>query len=439
MAIDAFIMGSSPRDELIRSSVTPIMPQNYKIKTLSGEEPFSEDCPCKVPRGDYDSMTIALIELTFRYAAKVMVAVSCDEVEYSPVNYSIAEKSIENMKNTLPPEYCSEVIERYEYAEMKILDYIESGDDSTENIIQQCWFLSKLDVCYRKDKYPRDASSFFTPAEPEITKELFEMINLFRTEFLPKVMTSESSVVFNPNFGYGERLVCETDCDIIIDNSLIDLRTDAVMSYPKAKILKELTYIMMTEINKKCGQNSFELDRILFFNARFGETEVVALHDIPPEKYHNAVEKMMIVTEARYKKNNTASIKTFELDMKPDAVASLNKKEEQFNDNAPTDFDINVNLMEQPQKKLYTSFSDTMDISNHPQIKKAGYTDGYNQTYEEESHHRKKPLIRKLTSMIIAGILVIVAVIILQKVITENFGNYNSFTDILKKLFGGIG
>lgn len=437
MAIDSFIIGDSPRDELIRSSITPILPQSFKLRTLSGDEPFSADCPCRVPRGDYDSMTIALIELTFRYAAKVIVAVACDDLEYSPINYSIAEKCIENMKETLPSEYCSEIVERYEYASMKILEYIDSGDDSTENIIRHCWFLAKLDVCYRKDAYPRDVSMFFTPAEPEISRELFDMLNIFRTEFLPKVMTPESSVVFNPNFGYAERLVCETDCDIIIDNTLIDLRTDSTLSYPKAKLLKELTYIMMTQVNKRCGQAFFELDRILFFNPRFAETEILALDDIPTEKYNNAVEKMMIVTEARYKKNNTASIRTFELDMKPDAVTKFSKRQEPFIDDSPTDFDINVDLMGQPKNKLFGSFSDTMDISGKPLTKNASYTDGYTQTYTEETTHRKKPLIRKLTSVIIAGVIVIVAVLILQKVITDNFGNYNSFTDILKKLFGG--
>lgn len=425
MAIDSFVMGNSPRDELIRDTIKSALPQKSSFRTLSGKEPFSDDYICRVTASDTDKMTAALIELSFRYAAKIVVAVSCDEVDYSPIDYSVAEKSIDNMKQRLSTDYYEEVAERYDYAAMKIQDFIEHGEDNYGNIIQHCWFLAKLDVCYRQGVFPSDVNQFFTPADSATVKELFELINLFHTDFLPKIITPYSKVVFNPDFGYGECLVGEVDCDMIVDSSIVDLRTGLGVGYPKTKVIKSLTYEMLTEINKECNEQVFDIDTLIFYSARYGEIEVFSVEEIPTEKFRSCVEKMMIVTEARYK-NQKNPLPQFVPDMKFEDIEIQNSADN-------TNGGEYVNISSKPHQHS-TPFADTIDITAQPPHQVPPHSEYYDDGYNQVVPKQRRKFIRKLVIIVLIFTLIIVGVLVVQRWYADNV-QFSSFKDILNYFF----
>lgn len=404
MAIDSYLYGNTANDEMIMSAVSSIVPNEDLFSTLSGNEPFSSQYKLYVPMRVKGDMSHILIELAFHYIAKVIVAAYCNDTNCNPFENSIAERSIRNLQPKIEISYFQEVYERYEYATMQLQNYIDGEDNSTNNIIQHCFFLAKLDICYRKAAIPSDLSQFFTPATPDEVIEIKEMALKFGKSFIPRVLRPESKIIFNPNFGFGECLIGETECDMIIDKTIIDLRTDIGTSYPRDRVTKSMVHFLLTEINRDFGnkENAFPIDNLVFYSARYGETEILSLEDIDQYDITKAVNKFTLATNAEHKFNQMIA------------------KEKYKNAPRPN----NVNSQEQYYSHSKQSRNDDIDRQD--------YNDGYNQVVRK----KKKHTFRKVLILIIVLSLLTIGFVYLKDYYVMNYGNDFAIESILHNLFG---
>ncbi|MEE3439048.1 hypothetical protein [Ruminococcus sp.] len=404
MAIDSYLYGNTANDEMIMSAVSSIVPNEEMFSTLSGNEPFSNQYKLYVPMRVKGDMSHILIELAFHYIAKVIVAAYCNDTNCDPFENSIAERSIKNLQPKIEKSYFQEVYERYEYATMQLQNYIDGEDNSTNNIIQHCFFLAKLDICYRKAAIPSDLSQFFTPATPDEVIEIKEMALKFGKSFIPRVLRPESKIIFNPNFGFGECLIGETECDMIIDKTIIDLRTDIGTSYPRDRVTKSMVHFLLTEINRDFGnkENAFPIDNLVFYSARYGETEILSLEDIDQYDITKAVNKFTLATNAEHKFDQMIA------------------KEKYKNTPRPN----NINSQEQYYSHSQQSRNDDIDRQD--------YNDGYNQVVRK----KKKHTFRKVLILIIVLSLLTIGFVYLKDYYVMNYGNDFAIESILHNLFG---
>lgn len=404
MAIDSYLYGNTANDEMIMSAVSSIVPNDDLFSTLSGNEPFSSQYKLYVPMRVKGDMSHILIELAFHYIAKVIVAAYCNDTNCNPFENSIAERSIRNLQPKIEKSYFQEVYERYEYATMQLQNYIDGEDNSTNNIIQHCFFLAKLDICYRKAAIPSDLSQFFTPATPDEVIEIKEMALKFGKSFIPRVLRPESKIIFNPNFGFGECLIGETECDMIIDKTIIDLRTDIGTNYPRDRVTKSMVHFLLTEINRDFGnkENAFPIDNLVFYSARYGETEILSLEDIDQYDITKAVNKFTLATNAEHKFDQMIA------------------KEKYKNAPRPN----NVNSQEQYYSHSQQSRNDDIDRQD--------YNDGYNQVVKR----KKKHTFRKVLILIIVLSLLTIGFVYLKDYYVMNYGNDFAIESILHNLFG---
>lgn len=386
------------------SAVSSIVPNEDLFSTLSGNEPFSSQYKLYVPMRVKGDMSHILIELAFHYIAKVIVAAYCNDTNCNPFENSIAERSIRNLQPKIEKSYFQEVYERYEYATMQLQNYIDGEDNSTNNIIQHCFFLAKLDVCYRKAAIPSDLSQFFTPATPDEVIEIKEMALKFGKSFIPRVLRPESKIIFNPNFGFGECLIGETECDMIIDKTIIDLRTDIGTSYPRDRVTKSMVHFLLTEINRDFGnkENAFPIDNLVFYSARYGETEILSLEDIDQYDITKAVNKFTLATNAEHKFNQMIAKGKYKNAPRPN----------------------NVNSQEQYYSHSKQSRNDDIDRQD--------YNDGYNQVVRK----KKKHTFRKVLILIIVLSLLTIGFVYLKDYYVMNYGNDFAIESILHNLFG---
>lgn len=386
------------------SAVSSIVPNEDLFSTLSGNEPFSSQYKLYVPMRVKGDMSHILIELAFHYIAKVIVAAYCNDTNCNPFENSIAERSIRNLQPKIEKSYFQEVYERYEYATMQLQNYIDGEDNSTNNIIQHCFFLSKLDICYRKAAIPSDLSQFFTPATPDEVIEIKEMALKFGKSFIPRVLRPESKIIFNPNFGFGECLIGETECDMIIDKTIIDLRTDIGTSYPRDRVTKSMVHFLLTEINRDFGnkENAFPIDNLVFYSARYGETEILSLEDIDQYDITKAVNKFTLATNAEHKFDQMIAKGKYKNTPKPN----------------------NVNSQEQYYSHSKQSRNDDIDRQD--------YNDGYNQVVKR----KKKHTFRKVLILIIVLSLLTIGFVYLKDYYVMNYGNDFAIESILHNLFG---
>lgn len=404
MAIDSYLYGNTANDEMIMSAVSSIVPNEDLFSTLSGNEPFSSQYKLYVPMRVKGDMSHILIELAFHYIAKVIVAAYCNDTNCNPFENSIAERSIKNLQPKIEKSYFQEVYERYEYATMQLQNYIDGEDNSTNNIIQHCFFLAKLDICYRKAAIPSDLSQFFTPATPDEVIEIKEMALKFGKSFIPRVLRPESKIIFNPNFGFGECLIGETECDMIIDKTIIDLRTDIGTSYPRDRVTKSMVHFLLTEINRDFGnkENAFPIDNLVFYSARYGETEILSLEDIEQYDITKAVNKFTLATNAEHKFDQMMAKEKYKNTPKPN----------------------NVNSQEQYYSHSKQSRNDDIDRQD--------YNDGYNQVVKR----KKKHTFRKVLILIIVLSLLTIGFVYLKDYYVMNYGNDFAIESILHNLFG---
>ena len=386
------------------SAVSSIVPNEDLFSTLSDNEPFSSQYKLYVPMRVKGDMSHILIELAFHYIAKVIVAAYCNDTNCNPFENSIAERSIRNLQPKIEKSYFQEVYERYEYATMQLQNYIDGEDNSTNNIIQHCFFLAKLDICYRKAAIPSDLSQFFTPATPDEVIEIKEMALKFGKSFIPRVLRPESKIIFNPNFGFGECLIGETECDMIIDKTIIDLRTDIGTSYPRDRVTKSMVHFLLTEINRDFGnkENAFPIDNLVFYSARYGETEILSLEDIDQYDITKAVNKFTLATNAEHKFDQMMAKEKYKNTPKPN----------------------NVNSQEQYYSNSKQSRNDDIDRQD--------YNDGYNQVVRK----KKKHTFRKVLILIIVLSLLTIGFVYLKDYYVMNYGNDFAIESILHNLFG---
>lgn len=404
MAIDSYLYGNTANDEMIISAVSSIVPNEDLFSTLSGNEPFSSQYKLYVPMRVKGDMSHILIELAFHYIAKVIVAAYCNDTNCNPFENSIAERSIRNLQPKIEISYFQEVYERYEYATMQLQNYIDGEDNSTNNIIQHCFFLAKLDICYRKAAIPSDLSQFFTPATPDEVIEIKEMALKFGKSFIPRVLRPESKIIFNPNFGFGECLIGETECDMIIDKTIIDLRTDIGTSYPRDRVTKSMVHFLLTEINRDFGnkENAFPIDNLVFYSARYGETEILSLEDIDQYDITKAVNKFTLATNAEHKFDQMIAKGKYKNAPRPN----------------------NVNSQEQYYSHSKQSKNDDIDRQD--------YNDGYNQVVRK----KKKHTFRKVLILIIVLSILTIGFVYLKDYYVMNYGNDFAIESILHNLFG---
>lgn len=386
------------------SAVSSIVPNEDLFSTLSDNEPFSSQYKLYVPMRVKGDMSHILIELAFHYIAKVIVAAYCNDTNCNPFENSIAERSIRNLQPKIEKSYFQEVYERYEYATMQLQNYIDGEDNSTNNIIQHCFFLAKLDICYRKAAIPSDLSQFFTPATPDEVIEIKEMALKFGKSFIPRVLRPESKIIFNPNFGFGECLIGETECDMIIDKTIIDLRTDIGTSYPRDRVTKSMVHFLLTEINRDFSnkENAFPIDNLVFYSARYGETEILSLEDIDQYDITKAVNKFTLATNAEHKFDQMMAKEKYKNTPKPN----------------------NVNSQEQYYSHSKQSRNDDIDRQD--------YNDGYNQVVRK----KKKHTFRKVLILIIVLSLLTIGFVYLKDYYVMNYGNDFAIESILHNLFG---
>lgn len=94
--------------------------------------------------------------------------------------------------------------------------YLESGK-ITDELLGATLDLAKLDWIYRAGQLPDDLGEY-QQGDIDDLRTLVEIIP--ETEF-----TSADHLLLNPTFGSASRLVSGADADIVLDNTLIDLKT----------------------------------------------------------------------------------------------------------------------------------------------------------------------------------------------------------------------
>lgn len=184
----------------------------------------------------------------------------------------VADISFKRLENAFIGTEQSAFNERYKRAKTNHDKYIKSGK-ITKQLLADTLFLAKLDLYIRSGIIAPD---MFIESDQDITdlKNLYSIINI--SDF-----TVNDKCFLNPTFGKGSLLVGGADADIILDDTLIDIKVTKFLKLEREFLNQLLGYYILSLIggvnNKHDGK---QIKKIGVYFARHGILWTVPLFEI---------------------------------------------------------------------------------------------------------------------------------------------------------------
>lgn len=152
---------------------------------------------------------------------------------------------------------------QYDQTKLNYSKYVENGV-LTDDLIANTIFLAKLDAYFRSGVIDKN----FDNHSPDDIKDLKSIISL-----VEKVnFTAKKKCYFNPTFGLGSMLVGGADADLIIDNTLVDIKATKHLKLERAHLNQVLGYYILSLIGGVNGNSSDRpIENIGLYFARHGE------------------------------------------------------------------------------------------------------------------------------------------------------------------------
>jgi len=152
---------------------------------------------------------------------------------------------------------------QYDQTKSNYSKYVENGE-LTDDLIENTIFLAKLDAYFRAGIIDQN----FDNHDSDDIKDLKSIISLVdKNNF-----TAKQKCYFNPTFGEGSMLVGGADADLIIDNTLIDIKATKHLKLERAHLNQVLGYYILSLIGGvNDNPNDRPIENIGLYFARHGE------------------------------------------------------------------------------------------------------------------------------------------------------------------------
>lgn len=161
------------------------------------------------------------------------------------------------------------ITNQYEQTISNYSNFITYGK-LTDDLIANTIFLAKLDVYFRAGMIDQNLDNH-NPDDIKDIRSLFALVD-------NQLFTAKERCYFNPTFGAGSILVGGADADLIIDNTLIDIKATKNLKLEREHLNQVLGYYILSLIG---GVNDNPSDRpienIGLYFARHGELWTVPI------------------------------------------------------------------------------------------------------------------------------------------------------------------
>lgn len=143
----------------------------------------------------------------------------------------------------------------------------------TDKLIVSALRLAKLDAIYRSKKIDPDLDQIDDEDIADL-KALFAIVN-------PKHFTSSGTILLNPTFGMGSDVVSGADADLIIDDTLIEIKTVKDFSLERRDFNQLIGYYVLSKIDAiDDAPTGLEIKRLGIYFSRYAYLFVFNVSDV---------------------------------------------------------------------------------------------------------------------------------------------------------------
>jgi hypothetical protein len=160
-------------------------------------------------------------------------------------------------------------------------EFLETGK-ITEELIESVLSLAQIEGLYRSGRYEDEMLlNKLGVIDPQDVKDLRHLIKVVQ----PKFFRAKKLCILNPTFGRASELVCGADCDLIIDDTLIEIKTIKNLELDRSHYNQLLGYYILSTIGKIAGTPSgYSIKKLGIYFSRFGHLWLIDVAKITDQK-----------------------------------------------------------------------------------------------------------------------------------------------------------
>ncbi len=148
----------------------------------------------------------------------------------------------------------------FEEAKQNYESYLKSGK-ITKELIKSTIHLAQLDFVYRSGRI------IFSDVVDQDIQDLENLIKVFKDK---KLFSKKSTIYLNPTFGEASHLVGGADADLIINDTLIDIKTTKFLKFDQKMYNQIIGYYLLSKIGKINGTSEIKINTIGIYFSRHG-------------------------------------------------------------------------------------------------------------------------------------------------------------------------
>ncbi len=148
----------------------------------------------------------------------------------------------------------------FEEAKLNCKSYLKSGK-ITKSLIKSSIHLAQLDFVYRSGRI------VFSDVNNQDILDLENLIKVFKDK---KLFSRNSTIYLNPTFGEASKIVGGADADLIINDTLIDIKTTKFLKFDQKMYNQIIGYYLLSKIGKINDTAEIKINNIGIYFSRHG-------------------------------------------------------------------------------------------------------------------------------------------------------------------------
>ncbi len=248
-------------------SLTEFVKQEEVRNRISDEYPNQGDRASEPLKAEWQSENYTLVGTAFDYLLRFWLEKEVTEAHTEPW---VARNGIQ--KAQMMDADVDRLEDILETAKVRHEEYLDTGE-LTDSLIKSSLDLARLDWIYRSGKLPQNLGEY-NGDDVEDLRRLTEIV-------AESDDISGEEAYLNPNFGDASQIVGGADADVILDGTLIDIKTTKKPTFGADYWRQLVGYLLLTDIQRTYYQAERkgglpEIEEFGVYFARHGELSTVS-------------------------------------------------------------------------------------------------------------------------------------------------------------------
>ena len=305
MSLTSMLKGKTQNDIDFQNILKNLITPRPSFITISGKKAFSNEYEELVPYSLKKPSNSSIIGMSFDYLARFIVAKTLNDPnkKISSLTNLAAERGLKKLERFPDKRLYNVLSKKYDKGIKMCTNFINNKKSNFDDLIYFSSYLASLETIARSGRLPSDIKSLVdSNTDIEIINDLRLLCNVFENKFINSgIVKEDSSVIFNPTFGFTSMHCGGADADIFIDGTLYDFKCTKDKGYKWVECAQIIGYYLLHIIDIRCGGHGigineygdeYNIVNLAFYKSRYGEIETIDVNSLDENKVEQSIKEL---------------------------------------------------------------------------------------------------------------------------------------------------